>query len=238
MTTKSSRHKMVDMKCQWCGIDFQARKQRVDKGMGRFCSRLCMNTWQKTTDAEATHGIEHGRKYWVKDHWHVYWREDNGIQGSTTYPHWWWKMNIGEVPEGFCVSYKDENKLNIDPSNFILISKYEATAKSGKKRLGIPQPWHGKEKSKWWTGGNSQEYPAEFSHSLRNRIKLEAKYICQFCNTEFPKEQLDVHHMDRDKTHNWDANLVTLCKSCHRAVHGKEKKINDMIRHLQSLLPA
>lgn len=32
-------------------------------------------------------------------------------------------------------------------------------------------------------------------------------------------DSLNVHHIDYDRSHNEDKNLVTLCRVCHRQVH-------------------
>jgi predicted HNH restriction endonuclease len=51
------------------------------------------------------------------------------------------------------------------------------------------------------------------------------KHVCERC--EFIPEarcQLDVHHIDNDKTNNTADNLQTLCANCHRLVHHQDRK--------------
>lgn len=45
---------------------------------------------------------------------------------------------------------------------------------------------------------------------------------CEVCGLTpfFPNWALDVHHRDEDKTNNDPENLMTLCASCHRELHG------------------
>jgi hypothetical protein len=236
MTTKSNRHKMIEVKCEWCGIKFMARKQRVDLGLSRFCSKAHFDEYQRK-NTEHLRGKEVGKKYWDKsrNRWVIHWKDDNFIFHVTGYARWWWEQNKGEISEGYKISYKDGNYENIDPSNFECILSSKAESKGGKNQIGIPKPTNAGANNKWWKGGNSQEYPLEFSRSLKKKIKMRDNYICQACNSEFDTRFLDVHHMDKDKTHNWDKNLITLCKSCHRAVHGKQSKRNDMITYLRTL---
>jgi hypothetical protein len=39
---------------------------------------------------------------------------------------------------------------------------------------------------------------------------------CKICQGT---QKLSVHHWDRDKTHNVESNLVTLCHFCHMKIH-------------------
>jgi HNH endonuclease len=238
MTTSSNRHKMVEQVCEWCNTKFMVRKQRVDVGLGRFCSKACFDNKQRE-DAKSKHGFEKGIPYLdkSKNRWNVHWYDDNGKVHCVSYARWWWIVNEKEIPDGYMISYIDGNFLNIDPSNFECIPSENVRWKAGHQNLGVEKPSMQGEKSRWWTGGRSYEYPLRFSKSLKRRIKTRDNYTCQACFTGFPTYHLDVHHKDRNKEHNSDDNLITLCKDCHRAVHGKENRINPTIEFLKSLLP-
>jgi len=95
----------------------------------------------------------------------VRWKDDEGKPHNTPYPRWWWTLNVGEVPDGYGVSYKDGNPENLDSDNFYLVSLREISRKN------VPE------------------------------------------------------------------NLVTVCKSCHKAIHGWVNKTNDKIKYYQPLLP-
>lgn len=44
---------------------------------------------------------------------------------------------------------------------------------------------------------------------------------CEVCGYRpMFKMSLDVHHRDEDKSNNEPENLMTLCASCHRELHG------------------
>lgn len=226
------RHAQIERKCEYCGQPFFARVERVNKGQGRFCSIQCAGKQQ----SKNAFGFTKGRKFWDGKRWTIHWHDEAGTH-VTSYTSWWWRINRGEVPDGYCISFKDGNPKNIKPSNFECITKKEARAKGGKKQVGIPKPWFAKEKSKWWRGGSSSKgYPNEFCKPLKKRIKIRDNYTCQACNSAYPSPQLDVHHIDQDTKNNNEINLVTLCRSCHSAVHGKSQKSNTKIRYYQSLL--
>jgi len=71
-----------------------------------------------------------------------------------------------------------------------------------------------KEEHHAWQGGISNgEYGLEFNKDLKETIKLKYKNICQLCGTE--TVELDIHHIDYNKTNNSEYNLIPLCKVCH-----------------------
>lgn len=55
---------------------------------------------------------------------------------------------------------------------------------------------------------------------LQSRYRVHKKTECEECGFK-PSDprQLDVHHLDLDKTNNDPENLKTLCANCHRLVH-------------------
>ena len=66
-----------------------------------------------------------------------------------------------------------------------------------------------------WRGGLSFElYPIEF-YKIRNKILERDNYTCQKCN----KYGNAVHHIDYNKQHNNEENLITLCISCNLKVN-------------------
>ena len=183
--------------------------------------------------------MEHGHPHFDprKKIWGVYWSEIDGKQHSTSYPRWWWLMNKGKIPDGHMISYIDGNKENIDPSNFECIVSRKALGKGGHKTLGKERPSIQGEKSRWWTGGLGKEYPLRFSRTLKKRVKKRDDYTCQACRKKLNSKELDVHHKDANRNHNTDDNMVTLCKPCHRGVHGKQNIENKKILYFRSLLP-
>lgn len=238
MPTKLRRHAPVDMICRQCGTEYQAPKSRVDAGQGTFCTHKCYTLWYKENESYKVRGFEKGKKYWDKraHRWFVRWIDEEGTQHNVGYARWWWKINVGNIEEGYSISYIDGDQSNIDPSNFECIPEKMSSAKASKFLVGISRPDISGENCKWWKGGKPKEYPPEFSKRIKRKIKTRDNYTCQSCLCVFDSTSLDVHHKDRDKYNNEDDNLITLCKSCHKAVHGKENKTNAAIEELKQLL--
>lgn len=59
---------------------------------------------------------------------------------------------------------------------------------------------------------------------LRRRIIERDGYRCRICGCDPVEGDFNVHHIDYNREHNDDANLVTLCVVCHRAVHAEGYK--------------
>jgi hypothetical protein len=224
------------MKCKECGKDYQAIKKTVEGGQGLFCSHKCYTLWYKKNISPKSRGYENGKAYWSKGKCCVHWHDDIGKEHVTTYPRWWWEQNVGKVENGYLITYIDGDFSNIDPSNFECVTVKIAKGRGGRSQAGKTKPWMAGSLSKWWKGGRDNEYPPEFSKRIKRKIKTRDNYTCQACLCAFHSERLDVHHKDKDKNHNVDDNLVTLCKSCHKAVHGKENKTNRVIEELKNLL--
>lgn len=232
------RHARVERKCEYCGDVFLARVERVNRGQGRFCSLKHANLFQQENDLNDVRGKEKGKKYWDGDKWTVHWYDDKAKVHVTSYARWWWEVNNNvELPKDIFVTMKDGNPENISPDNFIIISKKEFSILRGTRGTGSPHPSNAGEKNKWWRGGLSYEgYPNTFSKPLKKRIKIRDNFTCQCCFSVYDSMNLDVHHMDLNRKNNTSENLVTVCKSCHKGIHGKSSKTNDKIKYYQSLL--
>ena len=57
-------------------------------------------------------------------------------------------------------------------------------------------------------------YPKEFNAALKAAIKRRDKFTCQVCNLK--NVPLHIHHVNYNKTDCRSANLITLCKVCHK----------------------
>jgi radical SAM superfamily enzyme YgiQ (UPF0313 family) len=83
------------------------------------------------------------------------------------------------------------------------------------------------DKNPAWCGGIStvfQQYPVEFSRSLKSKIKKRDNFTCQECGCYGKGKKMDVHHIDYNKHNNVMCNLTTLCVSCHmKTNHGRDK---------------
>lgn len=57
---------------------------------------------------------------------------------------------------------------------------------------------------------------------IRQRILERDGKICQDCKDPDCPRALVVHHIDKDRSHNTDDNLITLCSPCHSKRHYDE----------------
>ena len=68
--------------------------------------------------------------------------------------------------------------------------------------------------------------------SSKNKQKyqglIDLKNYCYFCDA---KKNLNIHHIDLDNKNNVRRNLVTLCRRCHRRLHGLVKRDFLVKRH-------
>jgi len=59
------------------------------------------------------------------------------------------------------------------------------------------------------------------------------------CNVCGCSDELQVHHVDGDRTNNQLSNLIPVCTECHKKIHYgvKKEKLNHRIEQLRSKLP-
>lgn len=57
-----------------------------------------------------------------------------------------------------------------------------------------------------WADGSSQNY------AKRLALKIADRQECRWCGA---KEDLQVHHLDHDRSHNAPGNLILLCRTCN-----------------------
>lgn len=143
MTTKPRRHKTTTIKCKYCGNEFETLNTRMKEGRGEFCSQYCWHEYIKNSDIRKENnkyiGKENAKKSWdkTKKNYYVYWIDPETLKRKTTsYAHWWWEMNKGEIPFGYTVGYRDGNFENISPDNFYLKSPIERGKEITFRNLG------------------------------------------------------------------------------------------------------
>jgi len=110
---------------------------------------------------------------------------------------------------------------------------------SEKTRMKISEAQKG-EKAHNWKGGISfikrklkgrnkfyPDYKYKYSGNALNAMKID-KFKCIHCSS---RNNLVVHHWNKDKKDNRIKNLITLCRSCHAKLHninrdiGKQSKV-------------
>lgn len=243
---KRDRHTKVEVNCVWCGNLFQARTERVAKGQGRFCGKECFDNWQRKQKQDTIWGRKDlATCYNIGGRYTARWYDKNGKIKSTPYPRWWWEMNVGEIPDGMIILHKDNNPMNIDPSNFELGTKSDALIKSNATRKSNTQEWaeyrnkasirqtqmwkdgkfenlRGKNHYNWRGGTSKDVYPNEF-YEIRDFVKSRDNFMCQVCGKSIATTPRSghVHHRDGNKQNSDQDNLLLLCVSCHAKVHSQ-----------------
>lgn len=174
MTTTSNRHRMIEVKCEWCETPFMARKQRVDNGQSRFCSREHHREWLKSIPSQRNNIGKENAKFTLdpNGHYRAYWFDlDTRKHKTTTWAKWTWELNFGEVPEGYRVSFKDNNPLNTVLENLRLKSWEEYGEELGDKKRGVPRTEEAKAKMSASHSGKtlSEEHKAHIADANRKR---------------------------------------------------------------------
>jgi len=84
----------------------------------------------------------------------------------------------------------------------------------------------GKTKGTWEPTDYKDPYPKTFNKKLKEQIKKRDNYQCKICCA---KENLHIHHIDRDKNNITSSNLISLCNRCHRIAHTEEMFFETII---------
>jgi len=79
----------------------------------------------------------------------------------------------------------------------------------------------GSEAHAWRGGASFIPYTKDFNERKKKYIRDRDGNICQLCGkTEIENgKKLTVHHIDYDKSHSYDDNLITLCVTCNNKVN-------------------
>lgn len=105
--------------------------------------------------------------------------------------------------------------------------------------LNIPRG----EKAGGWRGGLSFiPYTKEFNKLTKARIRERDNYVCQLCSLSEADngKHLTIHHIDYDKAHSVDNNLISLCVICNTRVNTNRaywtQYFNGVIRNKMALM--
>ena len=231
------------VKCSYCGENKWEQWQRIKRQENFFCNREHCNLWQKD---QAKHvGKENARFNWVEsdNRWIAQWWEE--VDGkrtlkNTTKAKWLWEQNQGNVPDGYWVTYKDENPENCELDNLRIVLRGEIMSKammghklSDETRKKISVAHTGK--SKWEGFAVRQEYPG-LSKRRKSETKERDSFICKICG-EYLKgsSRAIVHHIDGNKKNQDMDNLILVCRDCHALIHCR-KSVSDEILAFRSML--
>ena len=108
-----------------------------------------------------------------------------------------WENEHGEIPAGYQVHHKDEDKTNNDISNFVLLtgkthSEYHSNqyAESNREKMvnnlrenAVPasKEWHRSKEGREWHRKNYER--------MKERFVVERKFTCEYCGKDFTSTQ-------------------------------------------------
>jgi hypothetical protein len=174
---KKDRHAKVEVNCENCGEPFLARRERVEQGLGRFCSKACFDVVQRNTAMKTWGRKDLARFYKIGNRYTARWYDENGDVVSVSYGRWWWEMNVGEIPDGMTILPKDNNALNIDPSNFYLGTRSDALVRANETRKKDPAYWDGYIEK-------LRQKQIGFKHTPKSKAKISAAHKGKTLSTE------------------------------------------------------
>jgi 5-methylcytosine-specific restriction endonuclease McrA len=114
--------------------------------------------------------------------------------------------------------------------------RYRATRKTtgdwGFPRNGESNPFFGRKHTKRTRAALSAcarerciastgDYGPEWTAELREAIVRRDEFRCQLCGSNV---ELQVHHVDLDRSNSDPSNLLTLCARCHLGYHGRGER--------------
>lgn len=167
---KNDRYIKVEVVCEVCSEKFMARRTRVRDGLARFCSKECFDIEQRNRAKKLWGRKDLAKSYKIGERYCARWYDENGKTKSTPYPRWWWEMNVGEIPDGMIILHKDNNPLNIDPSNFELGTKSDALKKGNETRK--------KDKKSWGVYIEKlRKKQLGFKHTPESKAKMSAAHL-------------------------------------------------------------
>ena len=131
--------------------------------------------------------------------------------------------DIGNKNRGVPKSKKTRKLLSIAHTGKSLSEEHKkhiGDANREKWAKGIYDTVHVGEHHVRWRGGvKFMIYPREY-YKIRRWIIERDNEICQICGCSVVRKS-HVHHIDGNKKHNTEDNLILLCPKCHVRVHSK-----------------
>lgn len=215
---------MVTKECEYCHTDYEVIVFKVGPKKGlpkrpeqRFCSRKCLNNWQRIIKWEDRVGKETADKIRKATSERV-----SGLNNPSC------KQEVADKISKSLKKTLSENKDMREGENnpFYGHKHTEAYKKwAHESRKGIrsytDEGYENQlkntpklENHPNWKGGISfEDYDFAFNDTLKNKIKKRDNFECQICGKK--DGLMHIHHIDYDKHNSVEENLITLCNSCH-----------------------
>jgi len=197
--------------CKYCGKEFRKKKISVEKGRGKYCSKICLREDKKRIETACKYcgkimlvkpnTLKHNKgKYCSRSCTNKARKEFSTYRGKNN-PLWQKRVNC--ICQWCGKTFKRE--------------KWYVKKGHG-KYCSMDCMYNGEVRGKNaynWKGGHSYEpYSREFK-KLRYPVRIRDNFTCQICKEGENGRHHCVHHIDYNKDNNKLNNLVTLCLKCH-----------------------
>lgn len=181
----------------------------------RFCSRECLNIWQRNVKWEDRVGEVTAD--WIRSETSKRVSGDNNPTKN--------KETAKKVSESLKKYLKDNPRLGeLNPMfgkpHTDEYKKWAIESREGKRSYDEEQYQRQKEKTpkgenhpNWLGGISNSPYPFEFDKKLKKKIKDRDGHKCLVCDKKTQK--ISIHHIDYNKDNIDEKNLISLCVKCH-----------------------
>ena len=199
-----------DRTCEVCKKSFQV-PSRTQKG--RFCSKVCMDSWQRSATIEERYGEEQAKK--MRETRRQRWIDNNLNNNADVLAIKSTKMTEyrkthpldGEKNPFYGRTHSDELKEKFRTER--AGKRFYNDAQFARQNANTPKG----ENHPMWKGGISFDpYDPRWTKTFRKQIRKRDGNRCAECLSE---GKLAVHHIDYNKLNTVPSNCITLCFRCH-----------------------
>ena len=199
-----------DRTCEKCGKSFKVKSNLIK---GRFCSKICMDEWQRTCRWEDRVGEERAelirverRKRFTKNNPN---NDPNALRKKSESIKAFLKEHPRTGKKNPFFGKRHTNDFKKNSSNRRIGKRSYNDEQFKRQRERTPKG----ENHPMWKGGISFEpYDPRWNRRFKQKIKERDGNRCVECMRD---GKLAVHHIDYDKLNTIYRNCITLCFSCH-----------------------
>lgn len=213
--------------CSHCGAIIQLSKgarSRYKKGQRNFyCNRSCYTSSKLGTTcsaetklkiSESHKGVNH--PFYKKKQSKESNRKRSESGSGNKNPRW-----IEDAPVVRCSHCGKEKR--IMPSQYKVCKTKVFYCDSNCRAKHWEQLMAGENNPNWLGGVSFEPYAPAFNEKLKKKIRARDNNVCQLCGSSKSKVRngntMIVHHIDYDKSHNNENNLIALCNKCNSKVN-------------------
>jgi len=220
-----AKNKSKTIICLECKKQFQVQKCILKLGKGKFCNKECFSNYHYKEFPCFFCGKKiRRRKSRLKSK-----RKIGRFCSRKCFGKWESKNIVGKNHHNY---NKKERRCAFCKKKILVLNfavKKNKNSFCDRKCYGRWQSKYrvGKNSPCWVNGNSYQEYPAEFSGSLKEFIRKRDQYKCQNKSCGIPQieclQKLHIHHIDHNRKNNDSINLIALCLRCHTKANRDRK---------------